>query len=77
MAAPSRVHRGRGGGEVKISDFIAALQKFQNQHGDIPVASASMMGGYYEPSPEVEEVKLDVRVRKRIVGIPTLCVVVG
>lgn len=35
------------------------------------------MGGHYEPTPDVEEVKLDVRVGKRIVEMLTLCVVVG
>jgi hypothetical protein len=72
------VHRGReGGGEVKISEFVAALEAIQEKHGDIPVASGSIMGGHYEPTPDVEEVKLDVRVGKRIVEMLTLCVVVG
>jgi hypothetical protein len=72
------VHRGReGGGGVKILEFVTALEAIQKQHGDIPVALGSIMGGHYEPTPDVEEVKLDVRVGKRIVEMLTLCVVVG
>ena len=62
---------------MKISEFVSALEKLKEQHGDIPVAAGSIMGGHYEPSPDVEEVKLDVRAGKRIVEMLTLCVMVG
>ena len=62
---------------MTISEFVKALETIKEQYGDIPVAAASMMGGHYEASPEVEEVTLDMRVGKRTVQRRKLCVVVG
>ena len=59
-----------------ISEFIAKLEKLKEAHGDIPVAAGSIMGGYYEPNPEARTVELEVRDKRRVATVNTLCAVV-
>lgn len=41
---------------MTITEFITKLEELKAAHGDIPVAADSIMGGYYEPDPEVRTV---------------------
>lgn len=59
-----------------ISEFIAKLEALKAIHGDIPVVASSIMGGFYEPDPEARSVELEVRSKRRVETIRTLCVVV-
>ena len=38
---------------MTITKFIEKLEELKATHGDIPVAAGSIMGGHYEPDPEV------------------------
>ena len=59
-----------------ISEFIAKLEKLKEAHGDIPVVASSIMGGFYEPDPDARPVELEVRSKRRVETMRTLCVVV-
>lgn len=61
---------------MTITEFIKKLKELKAAHGDIPVAAGSIMGGYYEPDPEVRTVDLEVRDKRRLTTYTTPCVVV-
>ena len=61
---------------MTITEFVKKLNELKAAHGDIPVAAGSIMGGYYEPDPEVRTVELEVRDKRRLTTCTTPCVVV-
>ena len=61
---------------MTITEFIQKLEELKAAHGDIPVAAGSIMGGYYEPDPDVQTVELEVRDKRRLTTCTTPCVVV-
>ena len=61
---------------MTITEFIKKLEELKAAHGDIPVAAGSIMGGHYEPDPEVRTVELEVRDKRRFATVTTLCAVV-
>ena len=61
---------------MTITEFIQKLEELKAAHGDIPVAAGSIMGGHYEPDPEVRTVELEVRNKRRVATCTMLCVVV-
>lgn len=61
---------------MTITEFVKKLEELKAAHGDIPVAAGSIMGGYYEPDPEVRTVELEVRSKRWVATCTMLCVVV-
>ena len=61
---------------MTITEFIKKLEELKAAHGDIPVAAGSIMGGHYEPDPEAKTVELEIRNKRRLAKVTTLCVVV-
>ena len=61
---------------MTITKFIEKLEELKATHGDIPVVTGSIMGGYYEPDPEAQCVELTVRDKRRFATVTTLCAVV-
>lgn len=61
---------------MTVTEFIEKLAELKATHGDIPVVASSIMGGFYEPDPEARSVELEVRSKRRVETMRTLCVVV-
>ena len=61
---------------MTITEFVKKLNELKADHGDIPVVTGSIMGGYYEPDPEALCVELTVRDKRRFATVTTLCAVV-